>query len=746
MACCLDLKDIVELVVAPVHSDESIAYLECKISEHRQRHQELFPNIRLLPKHHYLEHYPALIRLFGPLIHKWTLRFEAKHSFFKQIARHTNCFKNIPLTLARKHQLTIASDLHSSDHRTPLLVTSVSSVPIDVLQSNIATAIKQRLPDETDVHITKSVSYNGMNYNKGMIVVHGQLFGLPEFAEILQICVLQGKIHFIVKKLSAWYREHFRSFELDTSHMREVPTMAQPIRLRVILGEDDARKLILPAGIPDSIQELCQTVKTSFRLQEDFRLQYQDADFGNDFVNLSVTSEIHDKATIKVVYLSIHNNDDTMTRRPLAVQGSTDSLSVSSVETDNTEPASSSGSSPSTRLSIWPSVFTIPSFNYDAELQLDKANAECSVSGTHLSPSPKLKSHILEKLAEEIIKFKAYPTDNDLNDVAEALVNKHPCLKEQGSFNGCYGWKISLKYKMANFRTKLRGLGCHEVTINSLKHKAQDKAALNVKKPRRAEVNYCPQHPKGETTDTLENERIALLSEIKKRNNDYVVALKMEKTFSYRRQEVLQGQPLVADFKSRWPALFTQKEIDNEFMRISTVPLMSTFFAELDQHSPRMMELFRRKGGAAGKKIKQIMVAISKDDTIHTRRACILKSLCVYLNEDHEKLVKEYMNTDTEANTSMEKTVMGVYIIQKEADPGDDPEDIGVLIEGVKVLSGLGDTAIACALLFGLIYCLNLSYPPELKCTFEVLQKILLKLDGQRLSSKAQFLKNKLIG
>lgn len=218
----LDLKDIVELAVAPVHSDESIAYLECKISEHRQRYQELFPNSRLLPKHHYLEHYPALIRLFGPLVHKWTMRFEAKHSFFKQIARHTNCFKNMPLTLARKHQLTVASDLHSSDHRTHLVVTSVSSVPIDVLQSNIASAIKQRLPDETDVHITKSVSYNGMNYNKGMIVVHGQLFGLPEFAEILQICVLRGKIYFIVKKVSAWYREHFRSFELDTSHVREV--------------------------------------------------------------------------------------------------------------------------------------------------------------------------------------------------------------------------------------------------------------------------------------------------------------------------------------------------------------------------------------------------------------------------------------------------------------------------------------------------------------------------------------------
>ncbi|XP_053269045.1 homeodomain-interacting protein kinase 2-like [Pleuronectes platessa] len=107
--------------------------------------------------------------------------------------------------------------------------------------------------------------------------------------------------------------------------------------------------------------------------------------------------------------------------------------------------------------------------------------------------------------------------------------------------------------------------------------------------------------------------------------------------------------------------------------------------------------------------------------------------------------VKVPKNIDTEANTSMGQTVMGVYVIQKVgAEPEDEPEDIGVLIEGVEVLSGLGNIAIACDLLFGLIYCLKLSYPPELKYTFEVLQKILLNLDGQRLSSKAQFLKNKL--
>lgn len=89
---------------------------------------------------------------------------------------------------------------------------------------------------------------------------------------------------------------------------------------------------------------------------------------------------------------------------------------------------------------------------------------------------------------------------------------------------------------------------------------------------------------------------------------------------------------------------------------------------------------------------------------------------------------------------------MGVYVVQEDGgDPKDDPVDIGVLIEGMEVLSDLDSVAQACALLFGLIYCLNLSYPQELSYFFEVLQKIFLNLDGQRLSKKAQFLKNKLL-
>ena len=74
----------------------------------------------------------------------------------------------------------------------------------------------------------------------------------------------------------------------------------------------------------------------------------------------------------------------------------------------------------------------------------------------------------------------------------------------------------------------------------------------------------------------------------------------------------------------------------------------------------------------------------------------------------------------------------------------DSPADLGVVLEGQKVLQGLTSVSYAATMLLGLIYGLNLSYPPELRYTFEVLQKIILELYGNKLSNKVKTLKTKL--
>ncbi len=92
------------------------------------------------------------------------------------------------------------------------------------------------------------------------------------------------------------------------------------------------------------------------------------------------------------------------------------------------------------------------------------------------------------------------------------------------------------------------------------------------------------------------------------------------------------------------------------------------------------------------------------------------------------------------------QTTMGIYVIRVDgADPGDEMyADVGVVLEGVEVLQNLQSVTLGCVMLFGLIYALNLSYPKNLKSTFEVFQKILMELDTTKLSPKVQALKIKM--
>lgn len=102
------LKDIVELSMSVQFTDDTVEFLNYKISEHRALFKKVFPNFVLRPKHHYIEHYPQSVRMYGPLRNLWTMRFEGKHTFFKRVIRDAQNFKNVPLMLAKKHQMTMA--------------------------------------------------------------------------------------------------------------------------------------------------------------------------------------------------------------------------------------------------------------------------------------------------------------------------------------------------------------------------------------------------------------------------------------------------------------------------------------------------------------------------------------------------------------------------------------------------------------------------------------------------------------
>ncbi|CAL8379761.1 unnamed protein product [Gadus morhua 'NCC'] len=190
--------------------------------------------------------------------------------------------------------------------------------------------------------------------------------------------------------------------------------------------------------------------------------------------------------------------------------------------------------------------------------------------------------------------------------VAEALVRKHPCLKEAGSDNGWNGWKNSIKFKMGNYRTKMRRAGCQEVAVNagkrSRKNPENEPSHSNIKRPKRAEVNFLPNFPQGENPSSLDLLRQAIVEEVKKTERNLpLISKMMQNTFALRRQTIVMTSPAVKELMDLWPALHMQSEVYAEFQRITNQNLPNTFYAELDRHTPRLMALFRQKASKTGK-------------------------------------------------------------------------------------------------------------------------------------------------
>ncbi|XP_043997563.1 uncharacterized protein LOC122845379 isoform X3 [Gambusia affinis] len=152
------------------------------------------------------------------------------------------------------------------------------------------------------------------------------------------------------------------------------------------------------------------------------------------------------------------------------------------------------------------------------------------------------------------------------------------------------------------------------------------------------------------------------------------------------------------------------------------VHLESKFMSKLDEYTPRLLNLFHSKGGSMGLRLQAILLKTPSNPDINMTRDVIIRCLMLYLGESTDQLLKEYDDAD-EDSVSQDLAVENLKIYNIKANTSEDP-DIGIVVDGVKILTALGNFPRTYSLLVGLANAVNLAYPKELRYTFEVFQKL----------------------
>lgn len=201
--------------------------------------------------------------------------------------------------------------------------------------------------------------------------------------------------------------------------------MEQKWPIRVIVTDCDIRRISLDQK-PGSLESFLEHLKVKLALPYDFKLQFEDPLFNNAFCNLTDVSELPDPAMLKIISLESLSS----------VSSTPSSTSISDTEILYT----SEEKSQLMRPDPWPSAFDIPEFSVDVHFRLRQGDLAYMKDGTRMDVSRDMKHVILERLAETMYKYTAYPTEEHCQEVASALIAKHPCLKEAGSSTGYCGW------------------------------------------------------------------------------------------------------------------------------------------------------------------------------------------------------------------------------------------------------------------------------------------------------------------
>ncbi|XP_052003744.1 uncharacterized protein LOC127658461 [Xyrauchen texanus] len=236
------LRQICSIVFAPVVTYGLAVFLKQLIIEHHTQFKKLYDR-NLIPKHHFMTHYPRMMVMFGPISQLWCMRFEAKH---KPLKRHTNIvgnFKNVSKTLSYKHQVQQMYSFKLGDPFSEKMIVT-NSYPVTIGSLKKADVVLENLKSAKDfeytlncaVYVTHAVSVFGQTYRTGSVMpLKADDKGEPLFGEIIHIIPQTDDMSILmfVRILTVkYFDDHFYAYVVHQTKEYEMISLADTADFR----------------------------------------------------------------------------------------------------------------------------------------------------------------------------------------------------------------------------------------------------------------------------------------------------------------------------------------------------------------------------------------------------------------------------------------------------------------------------------------------------------------------------------
>ena len=178
----LNFLEIIEIFKS-LNNDEfddiKLENLAASINNYLTEFKRLY-KLNIIAKQHFLIHYPNIIKKFGPPLYYNTMRFEAKHSYFKSVHQSVHNHINLNLSLVSRHQNLQVYHLLCPNYFVDFELGTQHNIDF-----HLASFINMFLPGEN--YFYKWVVKRGIKYQLNNILATSLQNNIPSFSIVKAI-------------------------------------------------------------------------------------------------------------------------------------------------------------------------------------------------------------------------------------------------------------------------------------------------------------------------------------------------------------------------------------------------------------------------------------------------------------------------------------------------------------------------------------------------------------------------------